>query len=222
MPNIYGNPDQMQFRLTDDEPESCKMDDNADYWPTPEQIEARRRQISEELAKPLISTTEKEKTPVAHEEAEAIDGRRIEQLKSKAVKIFPDLFACKSDVKRFESEIDGLHRDNTGRMTYPRAFEAVMGYSIDIYNQLGDKPKHTFEDKGLAYIEIAEKIFANPNPDKKMKKQLKDMIKELTKLRISILGPATRGGEDQLPQDDAIELIKFASLRIEELERLKK
>lgn len=222
MPDNHENPGQMQFGLPDCNKPKNVPEKDVDYWPTPEQIEDRRLRISIDLAKPLISNPVKI-IPIVHEKkAEAIDSRRIEQLESNAVRIFPRLFASKPDLtERLEADIDSYYRDGTGQMTYPRAFKAVMGYPMDTYNQLSNEPKYTFESKSPIYIETAEKIFADPNPNKKMKKQLKDMISEHIKLRINILGLITKGGEEKLPQDDASELIEFASLRIEELNCLK-
>lgn len=214
------NPAQSRFDIDVMTGKGRYLDYDEIQWPTDEEIEEERRvrlvaesalHAPDEVSEEVIIDTD-----LANKKRAAI-------LQSNASKILPNLFASKTDLTdQKRKDIEEQYRDGTGRV-YTDAFMRIMGYSIDEYNKLGDKPKITFEGRSTAYLDLAEKIFAEKTPPKREKKHINELISNL-KIIASGIGKVRFARDESLRIDDeeVDELFFFIKQRTLDLKYLKK
>ena len=153
---------------------------------------------------------------------EIINDDRLLTLTNTARKMFPNQFACKSDLTP-ELE-DLIKKKNKGAdqgygLVYSEAFKEVMGISYRLFGKLPEDSEYTFVGKSAKYIEFAEKIFKDLNPnanDKDGQKHLREDLENL-EMRLDLYVRHVK-----LDENDKPDMAKFIELRLALLRKLSK
>lgn len=137
----------------------------------------------------------------------------------KAATVYPELFATKKDyTEEKQKRVDSLNRDGEG-LPYSIAFESIMGYSCDVYSELGNEPACNLASKPPDYLKLISRIFDQPIP-KKGEKYYSTLRTTRRKLGSLIAGVEAGRLKRQYTAAEADELQTFIKSRLEDIDEL--
>lgn len=137
----------------------------------------------------------------------------------KAVAVYPELFASKQDyTEQKQKRVERMHRNGYG-LPISVAFQSTMGYSYDVYAELGDEPACDLESKSPEYLELIARIFDQPIP-KKGEKYYSTLRTTRRKLGSLIAGVELGRLKNHYNDSESNELQTFISSRLEDIDKL--
>ena len=138
----------------------------------------------------------------------------------KAIAVYPELFASKKDyTEEKQKRVEKINRDSYGP-PISIAFETVMGYSYNVYEELGDEPACDLASKPPEYLELITRIFDQPIPKKGENKYYSTLRTTRRKLGPLMAAVETGRLKGQYTDAEALELQTFISSRLEDINKL--
>lgn len=153
------------------------------------------------------------------EKAHADYKEKVSIATNKAILVYPELFASKKDYSDDdERRVQRMNRGGFG-VPFSVAFESVMGYSFDVYSELADEPVVNLYGKTPEYLDLVDKIFDQPMPEKgpKYYSTLRTVRKQM---KASMVKVELERLKQNIDDNEAAELRTFVDARLEDVQKL--